>query len=45
MFRENCKAVGGSVAIVIGIMDTSKRSLETVRGSKLTVKVKKRYRG
>ena len=41
MFRGNCKTIDGSVAIVIGIMDTSKRSLETVRGSKLSVKVEK----
>ena len=35
----NCKTVDSSVAIEIGIMDTSKRSLEPVRGSKLPVKV------
>ena len=34
----NFKAVDGSVTIEIGIMDTSKGSLEPVRGSKLPVK-------
>ena len=37
----NCKTVDGSVTIEIGIMDTSKGSLEPVRGSKLPVKVGK----
>ena len=41
MFSGNCKTVDGSVAIEVEIMDTSKGSLEPVRGSKLPVKVGK----
>ena len=41
MSWENCKTVDGSVTIEIGFMDTSKGSLELVRGSKLRVKVGK----
>ena len=41
MSWANCKTIDGSVTIEIGIMDTSKRSLEPVRGSKLPVKVGK----
>ena len=41
MFSGNCKTVDSSVAIEVGIMDTSKGSLELVRGSKLPVKVGK----
>ena len=41
MFSGNCKTVDGSVAIELGIMDTSKGSLEPVRGSKLPVKAGK----
>ena len=37
MFSGNCKTVDGSVAIEVGIMDTSKGSLEPVRRSKLSV--------
>ena len=37
----NCKTVDASVALEIGIMDTSKGSLESLRGSKLPVKVGK----
>ena len=37
----NCKTVDGSAAIKIGIVDTSKGSLEPVRGSKPPVKVGK----
>ena len=39
MSWRNFKAVDGSVTIEIGIMDTSKGSVEPVRGSKLPVKV------
>ena len=39
MSWRNFKTVDGSVTIEIGIMDTSKGSLEPVRGSKLPVKV------
>ena len=38
MFSGNCKTVDGSVAFELGIMDTSKGSLEPVRGFKLPVK-------
>ena len=41
MFSENCKTVDSSIAIEIGIMDTSKGLLEPVTGSKLPVKVGK----
>ena len=41
MFSGNCKTVDSSVASEVGIMDTSKGSLELVRGSKLPVKVGK----
>ena len=41
MFWGNCKTVDGSDAIEIGIMDTSKGSLEPLRESKLPVKVGK----
>ena len=39
MFSGNCKTVDSSIAIEIGIMDTSKGTLEPVTGSKLPVKV------
>ena len=39
MFSGNCKTVDSSIAIEIGIMDTSKGTLEPVIGSKLPVKV------
>ena len=39
MSWRNFKTVDGSVTIEIGIMDTSKGSVEPVRGSKLPVKV------
>ena len=39
MSWRNFKAVDGSVTIERGIMDTSKGSVEPVRGSKLPVKV------
>ena len=41
MFLGNCKTVDSSVAIKVGIMDTSKGSLEPIRGSKRPVKVGK----
>ena len=41
MISGNCKTVDSSVAIALGIMDTSKGSLEPVRGSKVPVKVGK----
>ena len=41
MFSGNCKTVDSSIGIEIGIMDTSKGSLEPVTGSKLPVKVGK----
>ena len=41
MFSENCKTVDSSIAIEIGIMDTSKGLLEPLTGSKLPVKVGK----
>ena len=41
MLLGNCKTVDDSVAIEVGNMDTSKASLEPVRGSKLEVKVGK----
>ena len=41
MFSGNCKTVDSSIGIEIGIMDTSKGSLEPVTGFKLPVKVGK----
>ena len=41
MFLGNCKTVDSSVAIEVGIMDTSKGSLEPIRRSKRPVKVGK----
>ena len=38
MFLGNCKTVDGSVPTAVEITDTSKGSLELVRGSKLPVK-------
>ena len=41
MFRGNFKTIDDSVTIEIGIIDTSKGSVESVRGSKMPVKVEK----
>ena len=41
MFWGSCKTVDDGVAAEVGIMDTSKESLEPVKGSKLPVKVGK----
>ena len=41
MFSGNSKTLESNVAIEVGIMDTSKGSLQPVRGSKLPVKVGK----
>ena len=41
MFSGNSKTLESNVAIEVGIIDTSKVSLQPVRGSKLPVKVGK----